>query len=253
MFIVERSINKLRPPSPWNKHREAILIGVVVPAHNEAIWVKACLHAIAAASADPLLNNEPVQAFVVLDCCTDDTKAIAEATGAHTLETSAQNVGLARAAGARAAIDAGARWLAFTDCDSLVAPDWLSAQLAEYAQGADAVCGTVSVGDWGGYGEKMKLHFASTYTDVDGHRHIHGANLGVSAHAYQQAGGFQPLHTSEDVALVEALEKNGARIAWSAAPRVMTSARHDFRAPGGFGSTLQRIHEEGQWVLPMAA
>lgn len=253
MFIVERSINQRRPLSPWNKCREAILIGVVVPAHNEGILAQACLRAIAEACADPLLNKEQVQVFVVLDSCTDNTKSVVEAMGAHTLSTCARNVGFARATGAKAALDAGARWLAFTDCDSLVAPDWLSAQLAEQAQGADAVCGTVSVGDWSGYGEKMKLHFAATYTDADGHRHIHGANMGVSAHAYQQAGGFQRLRTGEDVAMVEALEKTGARIAWSAAPRVMTSARHDFRAPGGFGSTLQRIHQEGQWVLPMAA
>jgi glycosyltransferase involved in cell wall biosynthesis len=251
--IVEHSINKQRQPSLWGAHREAIVIGVVVPAHNEGSLAAACLHAIAEAGADPLLGGEQVVVIVVLDCCTDDTKAIAEALGARTLVTSARNVGYARAAGAEAALEAGARWLAFTDCDSLVAPDWLSAQLAEHAQGADAVCGTVCVGDWGGYGEKMRLHFAATYTDAAGHRHIHGANLSVSAQAYRQAGGFQPLHTGEDVALVASLEKIGARIAWSDAPRVMTSARHDFRAPGGFGSTLQRIHEEGQWVLPMAA
>jgi glycosyltransferase involved in cell wall biosynthesis len=253
MSIVENSINKSAPTMAVGAHREAILIGVVVPAHNEGSLAEACLQAIAEACADPLLGSEPVSVFMVLDCCTDDTQAIAEGMGAHTLVTSARNVGLARAAGAQAALDAGARWLAFTDCDSLVAPDWLSAQLAEHAQGADAVCGTVCVGDWGGYGEKMRLHFAATYTDAAGHRHIHGANLGVSAQAYRQAGGFQPLRSGEDVALVDALEKIGARIAWSDAPRVMTSARHDFRAPGGFGSTLQRIHEEGQWALPMAA
>ena len=229
------------------------MIGVIVPAHNEGILVTACLHSIMKACVDPRLDNEPVKVFVVLDSCTDGTEAIADAMGAYTLTTSARNVGIARAAGAKAAIDAGARWLAFTDCDSLVAADWLSLQLAEHAQGADAVCGTVHVGDWGRYGDKMQLHFASTYTDVDGHRHIHGANLGVSAGAYQRAGGFEPLATSEDVALVAALEKTGATIAWSSAPRVMTSARHDFRASGGFGATLQRIHQESQWVLPMAA
>ena len=229
------------------------MIGVVVPAHNESNFVKACLHAILQAGADPRLGGEPVQICVVLDCCTDDTQAIAEAMGARTLATSAQNVGIARAAGAAHVIALGARWLAFTDCDSLVAPNWLSAQLGEQARGADAVCGTVGVGNWGAYGEKMKLHFSATYTDRDGHRHIHGANLGVSAGAYQRAGGFEPLVTSEDVALVAALEKTGATIAWSSAPRVMTSARHDFRAPCGFGATLQRIHQEGQWVLPMAA
>ena len=229
------------------------MIGIVVPAHNEAALVEACLHAIKDACADPLLNHEPVEVFVVLDCCTDSTQAIAEAMGAQTLVTRSRNVGVARAAGARAALAAGVRWLAFTDCDSLVAPNWLSAQLVEHERGAGAVCGTVSVGDWGGYGENMRLHFSATYTDVSGHGHIHGANLGVSAQAYQQAGGFAPLRTGEDVALVRSLESLGIPIAWSDAPRVMTSARHDFRAPGGFGATLQRIHQEGQWVLPMAA
>jgi Glycosyl transferase family 2 len=255
LFIVEPSFNTRRPPSPWraNAFQGAILIGVVVPAHNEEKLARACLHAIAAAAAHPLLELEPVEVFVVLDCCTDNTEATAEGMGAHTLATCARNVGIARAAGANAALAAGARWLSFTDCDSLVAPDWLAAQLAEHARGADAVCGTVSVGDWGAYGERMRLHFAATYTDAAGHRHIHGANLGVSAAAYQLAGGFKPLQTGEDVALVESLEKMGVTIAWSDAPRVMTSARHEFRAPGGFGATLQRIHQESQWVLPMAA
>ena len=49
---------------------------------------------------------------------------------------------------------------------------------------------------------------------------------------------FQPVEHNEDVALVEALIANGASIAWSAAPRVVTSARTDFRALKGFGATL---------------
>ena len=90
----------------------------------------------------------------------------------------------------------------------------------------------------------MQTHFATTYFDVDGHRHIHGANLGVSADAYRKAGGFSALASSEDVALVRALEESGARIAWSAAPRVSTSARQQFRAPDGFGATLLRVAQE---------
>jgi len=227
------------------------LIGVVVPAHNEGNLIRSCLASIIEAAADPSLAQESAQVIVVLDCCTDETQTIAEAMGAHTLTTSARNVGVARAAGAQAALDAGARWLAFTDGDSEVASNWLSAQLKHHAQGADAVCGSITVSDWADYGEKMNFHFGATYLDMDGHRHIHGANMGVSARAYQLAGGFQPLDSNEDVALVEALENRGARIAWSATPRVVTSARPDFRAPGGFGATLQRIHQEGQWVLPM--
>ena len=229
------------------------MISVIVPAHNEEKSIRACLASILEASSDLLLAQEPVRVLVVLDSCTDNTRAIAEAMGAHTVQVSARNVGFARAAGAQAALDAGARWLAFTDGDSEVAPNWLSAQLAHHAQGADAVCGTIAVANWADYGEKMRLHFGATYSDSDGHRHIHGANLGVSAAAYQRAGGFEALDSQEDVALVESLEKLGATIAWSATPRVVTSARPDFRAPGGFGATLKRIHQEGQWVLPMAS
>ena len=194
-----------------------------------------------------------MQVLVVLDDCTDNTEKIALRLGAATLAVGGRNVGQARAAGARTALQAGARWLAFTDCDTVVAPDWLAAQMALHARGADAVCGTVSVGDWASYGQRMRQHFAATYFDVDGHRHVHGANLGVSAAAYVRSGGFRPLRSSEDVALVTSLQKVGAAIVWSATPRVITSARLDYRAPGGFGATLLRIEEGRQWALPKVA
>ena len=76
------------------------------------------------------------------------------------------------------ALAVGARWLAFTDADTVVTPAWLAAQLALKVE---AVVGTVAVDDWGVYGPAMQKHFETTYTDADGHRHIHGANLGVSA------------------------------------------------------------------------
>lgn len=229
------------------------MIGVVVPAHNEEALVGPCVRSIMRAACHAGLHGEEVTVIVVLDDCTDKTGAIACASGAVTLESAARNVGRARALGATAAIDRGVRWLAFTDCDSVVAPDWLAAQIDLGGKGADAVCGTVSVDDWAGYGEKMRLHFSATYFDVDGHSHVHGANLGMTAAAYQQAGGFQPLETSEDVELVESLKRTGAQIVWSAMPRVSTSARLDFRAPSGFGATLERVEQERLWVLPMAA
>jgi hypothetical protein len=87
----------------------------------------------------------------------------------------------------------------------------------------------------------VRSEYERNYTDRDGHRHIHGANLGVSAHAYALAGGFSGLSVSEDVALVDALIESGANIAWSASPRVTTSARKDFKIPGGFGTCLATI------------
>lgn len=214
------------------------MIGVVIPAHDEEEFIGACLRSLQVAARCPQLYGEPVLIVVVLDACTDGTGSIARELGASTVAVQARTVGIARAIGAAHALKAGARWLAFTDADSTVARDWLSTQLA---LGSDAVCGTVAVQDWGDYGEPMRRHYEATYTDADGHRHIHGANLGVSAQAYRNAGGFGPLASSEDVELVEALRQTGASIAWSAAPRVVTSARRAYRAPGGFGATLARV------------
>lgn len=226
------------------------MIAAIVPACNEERTIGACLRSLAAASRCPQLKGEATLLVVALDTCTDATEHIARRTGASVVALKGRNVGMARSAGAQVALEAGARWLAFTDADSMVAPNWFSAQLD---QSADAVCGTVAVVDWGTYGARMRSHFEATYTDADGHRHIHGANLGVSAEAYRRVGGFRPLESSEDVALVQALQDSGASIAWSAAPRVLTSARRHFRAPGGFGATLQRIADQGSWHAADAA
>lgn len=221
------------------------MIAAIVPAHDEAEHIGACLRSLRLAAQSPRLAGEAVAVVVVLDDCSDATGTVACGLGATLLSVQARNVGTARAAGAEWALARGARWLAFTDADSVVAPGWLADQLA---LDADAVCGTVAVSHWGSYGVRMQQHYQRTYTDADGHQHIHGANLGVSAQAYRRAGGFKPLASSEDVALVEALRGVGARIAWSARPRVETSARRSFRAPLGFGATLLRIDAEAAAV-----
>lgn len=221
------------------------MIAIIVPAHNEEDCIGPCVTALIKAAAHPALNGEAVDITVVLDACDDGTARRAQRLKVDTVSTSARNVGHARALGAQSALVAGARWLAFTDADTLVSGSWLVDQLALKA---DAVCGTVAVSDWGVYGKRMQRHFELTYTDEDGHHHVHGANFGVSASAYQRAGGFQALQTGEDVALVKALSASGARIVWSRAPRVVTSVRTNFRAPGGFGETLQTIERLGQWV-----
>lgn len=226
------------------------MIGVAVPAHNEEACLGACLAALLEAARDPALNGEAVTVLVVLDACDDGSEAVVRgwqlrfAQAGVTLDCIAveeRRVGAARAAGARRLLAQGARWLAFTDADTRVAPQWLAAQLA---LDADVVCGSVAVDDWSPHGETaeaLRAHFDGFYQDRDGHRHIHGANLGVSASAYQAAGGFEAVPCHEDVLLVRALEGIGARFAWSARPRVFTSARIDARARDGFGDTLLRM------------
>ncbi len=215
------------------------MIGIVIPAHNEQERIGACLASIQLACAHAALRGEAIKVVVVLDDCDDDTALIAAQYPVMLLSCTARNVGIARARGAAHLIEAGARWLAFTDADSCVAPDWLSAQLSF---DADVVCGTVEVADWPLFGDEADLlrgDFQRHYQDADDHRHVHGANLGLSTQAYLRAGGFAPLACSEDQVLVDTLAAQGARIAWTALPRVRTSARQDPRAAGGFGDTLK--------------
>lgn len=87
--------------------------------------------------------------------------------------------------------------------------------------------------------EHAQAQFRAHYQDRDGHRHVHGANLGLDASVYMRLGGFQALACSEDQALVDALEAAGANIVWTAAPRVVTSARAYSHINGGFATTLR--------------
>ncbi|MDM0032137.1 glycosyltransferase [Variovorax sp. J22P271] len=214
------------------------MLGVVVPAHNEEAFIGDCIRHLRRCAQSVRLRGEPVEILVVADTCTDRTAEIVARAGVMTLAIDVRNVGKSRAAGASLLLERGARWLAFTDADTLVSPEWLAEQLD---LAADVVCGTVGISDWSPHGAHARLlhwHFSETYFDVDGHRHIHGANLGVEANAYRRAGGFEHLECGEDVALVEALDAVGAKIAWSARPRVITSARKKARASGGFADAL---------------
>jgi glycosyltransferase involved in cell wall biosynthesis len=230
--------HRCNPQQMRRRKRPCQMIGIVVPAHNEEALVRDCLRSLKEAASHPALAGEPVEIVVVLDACTDATGVIANASGATTLSIRACNVGMARAVGAQLLILRGARWLAFTDADTVVSPSWLADQLSLQA---DVVCGTVGVADWTPHGRHAALlasHFMQTYNDDHGHSHVHGANLGVSTEAYRRVGGFRHLACSEDVALVDALVASGASVAWSAKPRVTTSARKDARAVGGFADAL---------------
>lgn len=164
------------------------MIGVVIPAHDEEQLIAACLDSVRRAAAHPSLHGEAVCPLVVLDACTDASLPIVSASGFSHMTIGAHNVGVARAVGSQALLARGVRWLAFTDADSRVASDWLVAQLQA---GADAVCGPVSVDDWSGLAPSVSAIWAKRYHDADGHRHVHGANLGVAAYAYARAGGFR--------------------------------------------------------------
>ena len=216
------------------------MIGVVVPVHNEEQLLVHCIESLLEAAYHQDLDNEEVKILLVLDDCTDTSLHIAQAYDVMTLTCSHRNVGKTRAHGAEHLLGVDARWLAFTDADSVVPETWLADQIRF---NVDAVCGLVEVNDWSEHSSKVRERYHAGYHRVDGHRHIHGANLGVSSSAYRKAGGFKALPAHEDVQLVADLERSGANILWTASNRVTTSARKHCRCREGFGDYLKSLAE----------
>jgi glycosyltransferase involved in cell wall biosynthesis len=216
--------------------------GVVVPAHNEETLLPACLSALRRAARQV---SVPVHVLVAADSCTDRTVAVARAHGARVIRIGARSVGAARAAGMRellrltAGSDPAAVWLATTDADTVVPSHWLRRHVAHADQGWDVILGTVTVADWSEHPPHVPAAFAARYESGDRpHPHVHGANIGIRASAYRAAGGFRPLRTAEDHALLAAVAEAGCPVLHAGDVIVETSARRHARAPHGFSHLL---------------
>lgn len=221
-------------------------VGVAVPAHDEEELIGACLDALMVAAGR---IRVPVDIVVVLDDCRDATAAVCATRGVETVVLSARNVGAARAAGMQALLarNRPPQWLATTDADSRVAPDWLAVQLRLAAAGADVVVGVVDIDDWSLHPAGVAQTFAARYGGAAPgtaapHSHVHGANLGLRSGAYEACGGFAPLAAHEDHALLAALGRcQRLRIERSTAARVTTSSRLTGRASSGFAGLLRAL------------
>ncbi|CAM5485126.1 hypothetical protein SCALM49S_06746 [Streptomyces californicus] len=124
-----------------------VAVAVVIPARDEEALLPAALASVRAAAGHPGVGATPVLTVVVADTCTDATAAVARAAGAQVVPVGFRNVGRSRAAGVLTALSffgdvPGPVWIASTDADSTVRPDWLAHQLARAAEGWDAVVGT---------------------------------------------------------------------------------------------------------------
>jgi hypothetical protein len=134
-------------------------------------------------------------------------------------------------------------WLATTDADSRVPRRWLRAQLLQHEAGYDVWAGRVRVTDWALHRRVLQSRWQREYESE--HQPIHGANLGFNAGRYLSAGGFPPLRTGEDRALVRAMAARGAECCFDDSLRVITSARRESRAPQGFSHALNLIEAAG--------
>lgn len=218
-------------------------LAVVVPARNERRRIGAALEAILTATAT-LKATHPqvtVRVVVVLDRCTDGTAdRVAHYPGVEAITSDHGMVGAARAQGishilATTNTAPHALWLACTDADSRVPNNWLLHHYETARSGADVLLGTV----------RPQLHgpalhtWTERHTLRDGHPHVHGANLGILAHAYLAAGGFPHVAEHEDQILAKNARTLGLRIVSTDNAPVQTSARRTGRTPGGMAGYLR--------------
>ncbi|CAA9388642.1 MAG: Glycosyl transferase, group 2 family [uncultured Quadrisphaera sp.] len=221
---------------------------VVVPARDEELRLRRCLDALAVAVAR-VAPAVGVRVVVVLDRCRDGSaQVVGDRPGVVAVTCDAGSAGGARRAGVAAGLHGVARsgqgpervWVASTDADSTVPAHWLTSQLEAAARGADLVLGTVRP-DPAEAPAALVQAWAAGYTEVEGHPHVHAANLGVRGSAYLAAGGFEPVRCHEDVRLAAAVARGGGTVVRTAAAPVTTSARLRARAPDGFAAHLAAL------------
>lgn len=258
--------------------RDKLRACVIVPVRNEAQRLPATLQALASQ-----VNAPPYEVLVLANNCSDDSASIVRAFARRhprfnlevcevTLAPEVANVGHARRLlmeeACRRLAWGGQRgaFLASTDGDTRVAPDWLYQTAREIDAGADAVGGRLLAACDGEAtdGEPpeaarlrqrwqrwdtayrlacQKLESLLDPDDADPwprhHQHF-GASLAVRADAYRAVGGLpEGVPWLEDEALVTALRRADRRIRHSCAVRVLTSSRREGRVDVGLSWQLR--------------
>lgn len=248
-------VGNVPPPCP------ALRVSVVVPARDEEALIGACLRAIAAQRDVPY---EHYEVLVVLDRCSDGTEARAREVAAeypglqlYFLEGPGKGSGHARRAGMEAACERllglgkPDALISSTDADTVVAPDWVAAQLAAADLGARAIGGRIELADDG----TLPRHLLDWHAERGDRRHVEllsdpahdgraehwqfsGASLALTATVYHEVGGLEPLDALEDEHLEAVLRRRGIPIERLLSVRVTTSARLVGRAGQGLARDL---------------
>ncbi len=237
---------------------------VVVPARDEEELVSACLQALAAQED---VGHQEYEVLLVLDACADSTEARAlevatvnPALRLYFLDGPGIGSGHARRVGMDAAcarLNSSGRpdgLIASTDADTIVASDWLSAQLDAVASGAKAIGGRIDLPvdgsvpqhllDWHAERGRRRLHKLLSEPDRVGrteHWQFSGASLAITAEVYGEVGGLEPLPVLEDEGLERVLVQHGIPVERLRSVRAMTSGRLVGRAGRGLAHDLSRV------------
>ena len=243
----------LPPPNP------ALRACVVVPARDEEALITSSLRALATQTR---VESHEYEVLLVLDHCTDATEErVTEVVLAnprlrvHFLDGPGLGSGHARGVGMDAACDRlmglglPDGLIASTDADTVVAHDWLGAQLEAAERGARAIGGRIELDDgslphlvrW--HAERGRRRHQKILADPETlgtaeHWQFSGASLALTAATYVRVGGLEPRATLEDERLEHALREQNVPIDRLLSVRATTSSRLEGRASRGLAHDL---------------
>lgn len=247
---------------------------IVVPARDEEGLIGACLLALAVQTGVP---KDHYEVLLVLDRCTDKTGRRAREVAAvnpelrlHLMDGPGRGSGHARRVGMEAACERLLRvgrsvgLIASTDADTVVAPDWLAAQLEAAAAGARAIGGRIElaedealpahVREW--HAAHSRARYRRLLSDPARrgraeHWQFSGASLALTAATYREVGGLGPRTSLEDEHLEGVLRSRGIPIERLLAVSATTSPRLKGRAERGLSYDLSRVAlgDRGQAII----
>ena len=244
MTLRSPRINSVVLPDDWG--RTGCLI--IIPARNEADRIGRCLR---------VLSDQGADILVVANNCSDATVRLAAQTGAAVIDCTVLDggVGAARRLGAAEGLRwmPDARWLMTSDADCVVAPDWVAANRRYLDDGAAAVCGLVhpipeehaalppALLRRAALEDRflaLKARLEAHLTGHSGHEQTPGASLAFKPMAYAAVGGFDPMPTHEDRAIILRMKARGLPVIHAREVTVWASCRLEGRAPGGMAAAL---------------
>lgn len=178
-------------------------ISLIIPAHNEAAFLPACLEA-ARLSADRL--DSEIEIIVVLNRCTDETERIALQHGCRIIREDAKNLSIIRNAGISAATG---EIIVTCDADSRMHPDSFHEILERLGTGKVVGGGAMVLP------ERWSVGIVASAVSILPYLAFTGVSFGLfwfMKHDFDKINGFDPRFVSvEDVDFAQRLKKHGRR------------------------------------------
>ncbi len=206
-------------------------ISLIVPAHNEAAFLPACLDA-AVRSAEKI--DQQVEIIVVLNRCTDETESIARSRGSVIVREDAKNLSLIRNAGAAAA---RGEILVTCDADSRMHPETFREIIRLLEAGKHVGGGAVVLP------ERWSAGIVASVLAILPYLALSGVSFGLfwcRKSDFEAIGGFDSRFVSvEDVDFAKRLKAHGRKSdrKWGTL----------FRAP--LVTSCRKFDEFGDWYL----